>query len=105
MKTRNVILFFSGLFLLLIVIIDLYWWIDVSSDTSKSFEEVKAEYFKKFPSLLATGLRITIFNLVLLSFASFLFIKSATEERLKILSGLGLIISVILGAWMIFTLM
>ena len=105
MKTLNVLLFFVGLILLTIVVVDLYWWIELTSDTSKSFEQVKQEYFSKFPNFIGRGNGVTIFNLALLLSSAYLFIKSRAVEWLKTLSTIALVLCTVLGAWKIFTLM
>jgi hypothetical protein len=87
------------------VVIDLYWWIDISTDASKSFEQAKQEYFARFPEFIGEGHGVTMLNLVLLSVSGFLFIKASAAKQLKVVSAIGTIICLILGAWMIFSLM
>lgn len=105
MKLSNVALFCIGLILLSIVVVDLYWWIEISTDDSKSFEQMKKEYDAKLPGFMEGGYRVTIFNLVLLSVSAFLFIRTSADKRLRIMCGIGTTICVILGGWMLFTLM
>ena len=105
MKSKESLYFIIGLILLSIVGIDIYWWIIISSDSSKTFSEVQAAYFQKFPPFLRNGQSITIINVVLLSIAAFLFQKSSNFASFKKLSPIFMIICLVLIAWQIFSLM
>jgi hypothetical protein len=105
MKVWPIILILLGVCVLSLVVIDLYWWIDISSDYSKSFDQVKAEYNSKFPGFLRGGYRIAVFNIFLLVISSLCFLKNLKSGDLKILSLALLSICGLLGAWMLFSLM
>jgi hypothetical protein len=105
MKKNELILFFIGLILFSLVIVDLYWWFQISSDYSKSFEQVKKEYQEKLPWFIAKGNRVTILNITFLTIAGFLFFKSTSLNLSKIIGNVFFILCIIIGAWQLFTLM
>lgn len=105
MKNKESLYFIIGLILLSIVGIDVYWWITISSDSSKTFSEVQTAYSQKFPSFLRNGQSITITNVILLSISAFLFEKASKFASFKKLSLILMIMCLILIAWQIFTLM
>jgi hypothetical protein len=106
MRKKEVILFFFALIPFCFVILNIFWWIQISSDYSKSLEQVKNEYHEKFPAFIgAGGHRVALLNILLLSVASFLFYKVQNDQKLKSLSRIFFTISVILIAWQFFTLM
>lgn len=105
MKKKEPILFLVGLILFFIVFIDIYWWILISSDYSKSLEQVKKEYQEKLPWFIAKGQRVAIFNILFLSIAAFLFFKASSLNKLKMTSRVFFILCIIVGMWQLFTLM
>ncbi|MEO6136158.1 MAG: hypothetical protein ABIP35_13460 [Ginsengibacter sp.] len=105
MKINEVLLFSIGLILFSIVVIDLYWWIEISSDYSKSFDQAKKEYLEKLPSFISKGGQVAVYNIILLTIAGFLFFKAATLSRLKIISKVFFVLCIAIGAWQVFSLM
>lgn len=105
MKINEVLLFSIGLILFSIVVIDLYWWIEISSDYSKSFDQAKKEYLEKLPSFISKGGQVAVYNIVLLAIAGFLFFKSSALKQLKIISKVFFIFCIIIVAWQVFSLM
>lgn len=97
--------FIIGLILFALVGLDIYWWINISSDASKTFEQVKAEYLLLFPESLRNALILTVLNIVGLSIAGLLFFKSTDIAQLKVLGWILVVLCGILVAWQVFTLM
>ena len=105
MKKKELILFFIGLILFFIVFIDIYWWIQISSDYSKSLAQVKKEYREKLPGFIATVQQVAIFNILFLAIASSCFLKAASLKKLKITARIFFVLCIIIGTWQLFTLM
>ena len=105
MRNKEFLYFIAGLILLTIVSVDIYWWVSISSDYSKTFSEVQAEYHRKFPPFLRNGRLITVINIILLSISIFLFEKISSSEQFKKLGLIFMIICSVLVFWQIFTLM
>jgi hypothetical protein len=105
MKSKEFLYFLSAIILLTIVSADIYWWISIASDNSKTFKEVQSMYHQKFPEFLRNGKLITFINIILLAAATFLFIKTSSVFQLKKVSLGFMIISSLLAIWQIFTLM
>ena len=105
MKNKESLYFIIGLILLSIVGIDVYWWIIISSDSSKTFSEVQTAYLQKFPLFLRNGKSITMINIVLLSISAFLFQKASNFASFKKLGLIFMIICLVLIAWQFFSLM
>ena len=105
MKKKELILFFIGLILFFFVFIDIYWWIQISSDYSKSLELVKKEYQEKLPGFIAVGPQVAILNILFLAIASSCFLKASSLNKLKIIARIFFVLSIIIGIWQLFTLM
>lgn len=97
--------FIIGLMLLAVVSMDIYWWINISSDASKTFEQVKAEYLLLFPEFIRNARMLTVLNIAGLSIAGLLFYKSTDIAQLKVLGWILVVLCGILVAWQVFTLM
>lgn len=99
------IFFLVGLLLLLIVVVDISLWIVISADASKSFEQIKADYYKLLPALFSKRFVLELFNISILTVAAYLFYRSRNANFLRVLSMLFLIICFVLLIWMLFTLL
>lgn len=102
---KEVVFFVIALTLFCFVLVDIYWWIEISSDYSKSLEQVKSQYNEKFPSFIGKGHGVALMNILFLAIAGLLFFKSKSLNNLKILSQIFLGCCLIIGAWQIFSLL
>ena len=102
---KEIIYFIIAFILFSIVAVDIYWWIQISSDFSKSLDQAKREYHEKFPCFIGKGHSVAILNILLLSVAAFLFYKAQTLQKIKLLSKIFFVISIVLIAWQVFSLM
>ena len=102
---KEIIYFVIALIIFCFVAVDIYWWIVVSSDASKSFQQMKSEYLERFPTILQNARIITLLNIGLLATASFLFMKAQTLQKIKLVSKIFFVTSMVLIAWQVFTLM
>lgn len=102
---KEIIYFTIALIVFCFVAVDIYWWIVVSSDASKSFQQMKSEYLERFPAILQNARIITLLNIGLLATASFLFMKAQTLQKIKLVSKIFFVTSMVLIAWQVFTLM
>lgn len=100
---KHLFFFLSGIIVLIIVIADIIWWIYVSADDSKSWEEAQSAYLAGLPDFIQTGIQSTWYCIGLLVIASSLFaLASATYKR----AGEALmILSILLLGWQLFSLM
>lgn len=105
MKKIEVISFIAGLLICSLVILDIFWWVQLSSDYSKSLTQVNKEYIAKFPGFIKNGQHISILNIIFLLIAGLLFYKSKSFKGLKALSIISLAFCVLIGIWQLFTLM
>lgn len=104
MVKKETIFFLVATLLLAVVVTDIYWWIRVSSDYSKTLAQVKEEYLQKLPAFLASGNRVVWFNVVLLLAAAFLFYKSTAAAALRLPGRILAIAAGVIGLWQLFTL-
>jgi hypothetical protein len=104
MLKKETLFFLVALLLLAVVVTDIYWWIQVSSDYSKTLAQVKEEYLQKLPAFLASGNRVVWFNVVLLLAATFLFYKSSARAALRLPGRILAIATAAIGLWQLFTL-
>ena len=102
---KHLIFFIIAFILFCFVLIDIYWWIQISSDYSKSLEDVKREYNEKFPNFIGKGHGVALLNITLLAIASLLFYKSKSAEKLRVLSVIFLVCCIIIGLWQFFTIL
>ena len=105
MKNIELLYFITALILLTIVGINIYWWVSIASNSSKTFNEVQAEYYQKFPTPFRNGRLITLINIGLLAIATFLFYQTVSNVQLKKWSFILMIICWTLMAWQIFSLL
>lgn len=102
---KELIFFIIAFLLLSFVCTDIFWWIQISSDYSKSLQQVNIEYLKKFPELITNGKQVAILNILLLSISILLFLKSEKFRKIKGLSFALIIINAIIVLWQTFTLL
>ena len=105
MKKIEIIFFIIGLLMFSFVILDIFWWIEISSNYSKSLIQVNKEFLAKFPSFIKNGKSVSILNITFLLVAGFLFLRSKSIKGLKILSFILLSFCVLIGIWQLFTLL
>ncbi len=101
----RIILFFTALFLFCIVATDIFWWIQISSDNSKSLAQVNKEYLEKFPLFISSGKQIVMLNILILTTSGALFFISKSSPKIKMISQVFLIGCIVIGLWQIFTLL
>lgn len=102
---KEFIFFIVGLLLFSLVLVDIYWWIEISSDSSKSFDQVKREYFEKFPNFIGRGHGVTLLNITFLAIAALFFSMSKNLNKLKILSRMFFVGCIIISIWQVFSLL
>ena len=105
MKKIEIRFFIIGLLIFTLVIIDIYWWIEISSDYSKSLTQVNKEYIAKFRGFIKNGNHVSILNIIFLGGAGFLFFKAKKLNGLKILSLIFLASCTVIAIWQLFTLL
>jgi len=105
MKKKESILFFIALILFSLVSLNIYLWISISSNHAITFEQAKSEYLKKFPEIIRNAKILTLFNILLLSIAAFLFYKLKSVSKLQLWIKILLTISILLIGWQVFSLM
>ena len=105
MKKIEIIFFIIGLLMFSFVILDIFWWIEISSNYSKSLIQVNKEFLEKFPSFIKNGKSVSILNIIFLVVAGFLFLRSKSIKGLKIFSLILLTFCVLIGVWQLFTLL
>lgn len=93
---KEFVFFVIALILFSFVLVDVYWWIEICSDYSISFKQVKREYHEKFPNFLRTRYGVTLLNITILALSALLFYKSSSINKLKILSRIFLIFCLIM---------
>lgn len=104
-KSLKIFFFLIAVFLLSIVIYDMYLWIIISVDESKSFEQVKKEYHEKLPDVFSKRFVLEFFNISLLLVSAYLFFKCRRKNFLKLLSTILFGLSLLLAYWNLFSLM
>ena len=102
---KELVFFVVASILFCLVLVDIYWWIQISSDYSKSLEQVKREYNEIFPNFIGKGHGVALVNILFLTIAGLLFFKSRSLNSLKVLSLIFLGCCIIIGAWQIFSLL
>ena len=93
---KEFVFFVIALILFFFVLVDIYWWIEICSDNSTSFEQHKREYNEIFPKFLRTRYGVTLLNITILALSALLFYKSSSINKLKILSRIFLIFCLII---------
>lgn len=101
MKKLNFII--ATLFLTVAISSFIYWFTITSKNIS--FEAMKAEYARAFPSYLQNPRISTSILIVFLVIAIVLFLQSKEEKGLKIPAIIGTILSFLLSFWLLFSLM
>lgn len=105
MKIKPILLFSIAVLFLGIAVYDMYLWLKIASDNSKSFEQVVKEYADAHPRFIRGKFDTTILNMILLSISSILFLKTKSVNGLKTTSLILFIICCILNFWMLFSMM
>jgi len=97
--------------LLLIVVIltlyvvgDMYWWIKASTSI-EGFENALAEYLSVFPSFIKDGRDATYLRLLMSGFAVGISVYMLIKEYYKAFSFVFIILSGLILAWSLFSLM
>ena len=107
MERFRIALTITGLVLTVLVFYNIgLWWV-LSSDSSKTFDEMKNEYKNHYPQYLQNATLLTLIDIVMSSIAGLCFFKlskSVTSPGSNIYNGLA-ILHLILTCWFIFSLM
>lgn len=104
MGKKELAFFTAALIIFSFVIIDIYWWINISSDYSKSLAQANKEYLEKFPIVINNGHYVSIINIIILTVAGFLFYKAKYFKKIKVISLILLASCIVIGSWQLFTL-
>jgi hypothetical protein len=78
------------------------WFIITAKNIS--FEAMKVEYLSVFPSFLQNQLLHTFLIIICLTVAAVLF-SQVREKKLKLITNSGMILSLVLAGWQVFSLM
>jgi len=105
MQKYRYFIFLAGVVLTAVVYADIYAWIIISADKSRSFEEVKQIYLSRFPMSFRNPRLLTFIEALLLSIAAFLFFSTRHDKYLKLVSRILLGLDILITAWLLFTLM
>ena len=97
--------FFAGVVLTAVVYADIYEWIIISVNKSRSFEEVKQMYLRRFPMSFRNPRVLTFIEVILLSIAVFFFFITRHDTYFKVVSRILLGLDILIIAWLLFTLM
>jgi len=106
-RSINAILLVAGLFLTFLVFYNIgLWWL-ISSDSCRTFDEIKSEYRSHYPHYLQNLTLFTLIDFLMSVIASLCFFKlneSVSFRIASIFKALA-ILHIILASWFIFTLM
>ncbi len=102
---NKIVFFIIALVLFSLVVLDLYWWITISTAPMQSFQQAKDEYLSVFPKVIRDARLITLFNILFLCTAAFLFYQVKTAPGFKTISLALFFMSLLLMAWQLFSLM
>ena len=105
MKKKEFAFFIVALLILSLVIIDIYWWIQISSNHAKSLVQVNKEYLENFGGLIKNGHQVSILNIILTCMAGFLFHNAMSIRELKTSILVLIFLCFIIGSWQLFTLL
>ena len=105
MQKYKYFIFLAGLVLTAVVYADIYEWIIISADKSRSFEEVKQIYLSRFPMSFRNPRLLTFIEVLLLSIAVFFFFITRHDTYLKLVSRILSGLDILIIAWLLFTLL
>lgn len=105
MKANRILYFLTGLLLLSIAAYFMTLWIIVAGDETISFEQTKQQYHAMLPAFLRGRFTLELFNISLLTIASYLFYKCIKANFLKKISWVVFVLSLLLAYWNLFSLM
>jgi hypothetical protein len=98
-KKPGVFYFITGVCLFALSVLDLAWWISVSSDESKSLQQMNLDYTSMYPEFLRTGHLLRAGNILILAIAILFFSLARTREQRRWPAIVLIIISAVLIAW------
>jgi len=96
-------LIFIAVLSLLFVLGDIFLWINITNQYSNP-DTLKQAYLEKYPSSIQNIQGLTIVPLLLLIFASLIFLRSAKSNFVKMASATILAVLAIVIIWKMFTL-
>lgn len=102
---KNIVYFSISLLLFLLVVTDVAWWIYASSDTTKTFEDVKHIYFNVYPKFLNHRGVIEFLSISFLGLSVYLLVLSRRTLKPIWIINLLIVLSFILMAWRFFSLL
>jgi hypothetical protein len=101
-STRNFLIFIAVLSLLF-VMGDIFLWVNLTNEYNNP-EVLKETYLQKYPSEVRNVRGLTILPLILLTFASLVFIRAAKTNFFKMTGAIIAAILAIVIIWKMFTL-
>ncbi|MFZ4058531.1 MAG: hypothetical protein ACOYKE_10355 [Ferruginibacter sp.] len=104
-KTNPALVFFAGFALLGLVSAQVIRWFIISADKQLSFDTVKQQYLSFYPAFLQHALLLTLVNVLLLILAAACFFSTLKQGFLKPISMILLVVSLLLTAWQLFSIM
>jgi hypothetical protein len=102
---KEIIFFIAGIALLVFVLANIYLWIDIATDSSKTFLQAKEEFYSRLPAFMTQRYWLEGINILALALGIFCFSKCMHVLMLKTTSKLLAGLSGVLIAWQLFTLM
>jgi hypothetical protein len=101
---KNRIFFIVALILFILVAVDIFRWMVILQSAS-SFDQATAQFFGAFPKPMQSAGLIAFLEIVFLIVASVLFSKARKEKGLKVISVIFFVLSRVLIAWEVFTML
>ena len=94
-----------GILLTTVVCWDIYMWMVIAADRSRTFEEVKGIYLSRFPEVLRHPVLTTFIEIAMLLFGTVCFFKTKNYKNLRIGSWVLFWFDALIICWLLFTLM
>ncbi|PZR09412.1 MAG: hypothetical protein DI539_22015 [Flavobacterium psychrophilum] len=101
-STKNFLIFIAVLSLLF-VLGDIFLWINITNDYNEA--QYQSAYLNQYPSQVRSLKGLSVLPMVLLVFASFIFIRSAKTNFVKITAATIATVCAIVIIWKMFTLL
>jgi len=105
MQKYRWLIFIVGVFLTAIVCWDIYTWIVIAADKSRTFEEVKEIYFSRFPEAFRHPILTTFIEIAILLPGTVCFFQTKNYKDLRIVSWALFWFDTLIICWLLFTLM
>jgi hypothetical protein len=98
-KSTGIIYCIIGIGLFAVSALDLGWWISVSSDGSKSLQQMNVDYESLYPEFLRAGRLLRVCNILILALAVLFFSLAKARLPRKWPVIVLIVLSFVLIAW------